>query len=156
MPLFPPEDDTALYFSMFDEGSPWGRFNVKPFKLDEYEWQTVEHYYQAMRFKDEADRKKVSTAHTVEQARKLGKAWFKPKRKDWKQIRSTVMTRALYTQCQIYSDMADALLETGDKNLVESSLYDYYWGCGRDRRGENQFGKVLMNIRVKLRENNLA
>jgi predicted NAD-dependent protein-ADP-ribosyltransferase YbiA (DUF1768 family) len=36
--------------------------------------------------------------------------------------------------------------------LVESSNYDYFWGCGRDRRGENMYGKVLMNVREKLRE----
>ena len=62
------------------------------------------------------------------------------------------MTRAMYTKCKAYSEVGLALLNTADKTLVENSMYDYFWGCGRDRRGENHFGKVLMNIRQKLHE----
>ena len=29
-------------------------------------------------------------------------------------------------------------------------MYDYYWGVGRDGRGHNVFGKVLMAVRDKL------
>lgn len=36
--------------------------------------------------------------------------------------------------------------------LMENSQYDYYWGCGRDRLGHNAYGKVLINVRKKLRE----
>ena len=35
--------------------------------------------------------------------------------------------------------------------IVESSLYDHYWGCGRDQRGHNYYGKMLMDVRDKLR-----
>jgi predicted NAD-dependent protein-ADP-ribosyltransferase YbiA (DUF1768 family) len=31
-------------------------------------------------------------------------------------------------------------------------MYDYYWGVGRDGRGYNVFGKVLMAVRDKLME----
>ena len=33
----------------------------------------------------------------------------------------------------------------------ELSGYDYFWGSGRDMRGKNNFGKVLMGVRDKLR-----
>lgn len=60
------------------------------------------------------------------------------------------MTRALYTKCKTHPDVAEQLLKTGSSKLVENSLYDYYWGCGRDRRGTNMYGQVLMNVRDKL------
>jgi ribA/ribD-fused uncharacterized protein len=62
------------------------------------------------------------------------------------------MTRAVYIKCRTHPEIAEALLATGDQVLVESSNYDYFWGCGRDRRGENMYGKVLMNVREKLRD----
>ena len=52
--------------------------------------------------------------------------------------------------------IAEALLATGDTHLIENNNYDYFWGCGRDRRGENMYGKVLMNVREKLREEQSA
>jgi ribA/ribD-fused uncharacterized protein len=61
-----------------------------------------------------------------------------------------MMTRAVYTKCRTHQDVADLLLATGDKQIVETSTYDYYWGCGRDGRGHNTFGKVLMSVRDKL------
>ena len=45
---------------------------------------------------------------------------------------------------------ADALLATGEEDILEVSLYDYFWGVGRDLRGQNQYGKVLMAVRRKL------
>jgi ribA/ribD-fused uncharacterized protein len=55
-------------------------------------------------------------------------------------------------KCRSHAEVASALLKTGDKTIVENSQYDYYWGCGRDGRGENRYGKILMDIRTKLSE----
>lgn len=152
MPLFPSNDVDALYISMFDREIAWCRFNLKSFLLDGEVWPSVEHYYQSMKFDDEQTKNKIRSAETPELAQKLGKPWFKRKRKDWHKIQTTVMTRALYTQCKSYNEIAGALLETGDKQIIENSQFDYFWGCGRDNRGDNHYGKVLMNIRAKLQE----
>lgn len=152
MPFFPDTDENAIYFSMFDEQQLWCRTTSKPFNLEGVEWPSLEHYFQAMRFTDQAYQKRICAAGSPEAVTKLAKTWLKSKRKDWKQVRATVMTRGLYMQCQMYPEMAQALLETDDNRLVENSLYDYFWGCGRDRRGENQYGKVLMNIRSRLQQ----
>jgi ribA/ribD-fused uncharacterized protein len=62
------------------------------------------------------------------------------------------MTRAVYTKCRTHPEVAARLLATGDRRLVENNSYDYYWGCGRDRRGDNHYGRVLMNVRARLRQ----
>ncbi len=152
MPLFPNNDIDAVYISMFDLENPWSRFGLKSFLLDEQVWQTAEHYYQSMKFEDQDYKDKIRCAQTPELAKKLGKPWFKRKRKDWSKIQTTVMTRALYTQCKSYDEIAEALLDTGDKQIIENSQFDYFWGCGRDSRGHNHYGKVLMNIRTKLQD----
>ena len=73
-------------------------------------------------------------------------------RKDWSKIRRVIMTRAIYTKCRTHPEVAQRLLETGEKTLVETTQFDYFWGCGRDRRGRNIYGAVLMDVRKKLRD----
>ena len=66
------------------------------------------------------------------------------------------MTRGIYIKCRTHTEVADALLATGDQKIVESSQYDYYWGCGRDGRGHNTYGNVLMAVREKLQKERLG
>lgn len=150
--LFPEDNPDALFFSMNDVEFCCARNALRPFHLEGEEWPSAEHYYQAMKFIAPDYREKIRLAETTALAVKLGKARFKRKRPDWNAVRTTVMTRAVYTQCRTHADMAAALLDTESQPLVESSQYDYYWGCGRDRRGDNHYGKLLVNVRAKLRE----
>ncbi len=157
MPLFAEEDVNALYFSRHDEHNLLGSADLHPYTLDGHEWPTVEHYYQANLYKDEAVQTKIRALPSAQAVIALTEGFFSKlkwtgKHADWKKRRQVLMTRAFYTQCKTYPNIAQALLETGDQKLVESSAYDHFWGCGRDRRGENTYGKVLMNVRAKLLE----
>ncbi len=62
------------------------------------------------------------------------------------------MTRGTYIKCLTHPEVKEALLATGDKVIVENSLYDHFWGCGRDQRGHNYYGKMLMDVRKRLRK----
>ena len=150
MPLFPTQTQDSLYLSMSDKSELLSRSSPHSIKLDDREWPSVEHYFQAMQFESVSYQEKIRLAKTVEQAIKLGKSWFKKKRSDLKQVRTTLMTRAIYIKCKTYPEVLTRLLEINEKKIVENSQFDYYWGCGRDHRGENHFGKVLMNVRNKL------
>ena len=152
MALFPPIDDNSTYFSMYDLEYCCSRHAVKPFELDDAQWKSIEHYYQAMKFEQVDYQEKIRLASDPKAAEKLGDKRFKRKRSDWQEVQTTIMTRAVYTQCRTYRDIADSLLATGEEILVENSQFNYFWGCGRDRRGENHYGQVLMNVRAKLRE----
>ena len=150
--LFNVTDLNALYFSRSDVAQNLGAWSPHPFVLEEREWPTVEHYFQAMKFADPNYQEKIRLAESPKQARKLGRSRFKKIRKDWNKVKLVYMTRALYTKCKTYPQIANQLLATEDKRLVENSVYDYFWGCGRDRRGTNMYGQLLMNVRTKLRE----
>jgi ribA/ribD-fused uncharacterized protein len=143
--------ETSVYVSMMDEENPLSAASPRPFSLDDAEWPTAEHYVLAMQFEDPAVRADIRSALDPQQARKLAKRHKRRIRSDWESVRRVYMTRAIYTRCLTHPASARALLETGDKRIVESSLYDYYWGCGRDGRGLNTYGEVLMDVREKLR-----
>lgn len=150
--LFPDLDSDNLYIARSDVNEVLGTFSRHGFELEGQHWPSVEHYYQAMKFESpEAQEKIRNTAHP-RKARKMGRSRFRKLRRDWRKVKVIYMTRGVYTKCRAHPEIAEALLATGEKNLMESSQYDYFWGCGRDRRGNNQYGKVLMNVRRKLRE----
>jgi len=155
MALFPEEDTNSHYFSRHDENELLGSASQHSFELDGKTWPTVEHYYQAMVFESQPKLvNKIMFSKTALEAAKVGKWRFWQRRKDLKKVQSIIMTRALYTKCKTYPEIAQALLDTDELRLVENNNYDYFWGCGRDRRGENAYGKVLMNVREKLLEEN--
>ncbi len=153
MSMFNTPSEDSKFLSRLDPAELLGTVSNHPIQLEDLVWPTVEHYVQAMQFEDEDKQEKIRMASSTDAARKLGKTgWFKRPRQNWKNLRSVYMTRAIYTKCKAYPEIAEALLATQEELLVENDQYDYYWGCGRDRRGENAFGKVLMQVRAKLRE----
>ncbi len=151
MGIFPEVDEDAIYLSRSDPLENLSTFSKHGFDLESLHWASVEHYYQAMKFEDPDHREKIRNAPHPKIARKLGRKRFKKMRGDWTKVKAVIMTRGVYTKCRTHPEVAQQLLATGNRKLVDNSLYDYYWGCGRDRRGRNTYGKILMNVREKLR-----
>ena len=157
MSLFPTDDgEQDLFISRSDPLIPLGTHSFFNFELEGKVWPSVEHYFQGMKFTDDARQEQIRAAASPQQARKLGRKRHKSFRSDWKQVRETVITRGVYTRCRTHPELTEELLATGDQKIVENSNFDYFWGCGRDRRGRNAYGRVLMNVRAKLGEEKAA
>ncbi len=150
--LFNNDEPERLTLSRLDPTHPLAAYSRHGFELDGAEWPSVEHYYQAMKFADADYREQIRSARHPADATKLGKSKKHGRRKDWDKVKETYMTRGTYIKCRTHPDVTQALLATGNVQIVETSAYDYYWGCGRDLRGENVYGKVLMNVRERLRK----
>jgi len=152
--LFPEIDEDSIFISRNDSEELLGTFSPHDFNLEGVAWPSVEHYYQAMKFEtnDQGYFEKIRTCESPKQARKLGRSNSKNLRSDWAKVKRVVMTRALYTKCRTHSEIADYLLSSKERKILEDSQYDYFWGCGRDRRAENTYGRVLMDVRGKLRK----
>lgn len=141
----------VVYVSRSDTTDPLASYSKHAFELDDAHWPSVEHYYQGMKFDDPALRKQIIAAAHPADAAALAKKNKRQIRADWKKVRATVMTRGIYIKCRSHEDAAKALLATGDTPIMENSQYDYYWGCGRDGKGHNTYGMILMEVRDKLR-----
>lgn len=139
------------YVSRTDPLNPLSSFSKHGFDLDGDTWPSVEHYYQAMKFKPGELRDNIRDSDHPAKAQKLAAKNKKSVRNDWKQVKEVIMTRGVYIKCRTHPDVANALLATEDRRIIENSQFDYFWGCGRDGRGHNTFGKVLMSVREKLR-----
>lgn len=146
------DEADEIRISRSDAGNPLAAWSPHAFEVEGIRWPSAEHFYQAMKFEDPALREAVRIAPLPRDAQRLAKEHRRGMRRDWTKVRTSVMAQALYLKCRTHPGAADALLATGDRPIIETSQYDYYWGCGRDGRGRNTFGRVLMALRQKLRE----
>jgi hypothetical protein len=140
-----------VYVSRTDVHNPLASYSRFGFELDDADWPSLEHYYQGMKFEDADIQEQVRTAPHPAAAEKLAKKHRRKIRSDWKKLKQTYMTRGAYIKCRTHPEVAEALLKTADLTIIENSQFDYYWGCGRDGRGDNTYGKVLMEVRDKIK-----
>jgi len=126
--------------------------NFAPFRFeaDGVQWPTVEHYFQAQKFHDLGHRERIRLAHSPADAKKLGQSRKVPIRSDWEDVKETVMKAALRLKFA-NPGLRSLLLSTKTRMLVEDSPYDRYWGIGRDGKGKNRLGILLMEIRDEIR-----
>jgi ribA/ribD-fused uncharacterized protein len=150
--IFSRRPEEAVFVSRSDPTNPLASYSKHGFELDGSDWPSAEHYYQAMKFEDPALQEQIRLAPHPKEAAALAKKHKRAWRKDWKKLRRTAMTRAVYIKCRTHEEVAKALLRTRDRRLVENSQFDYFWGCGRDGRGDNVYGEILMDVREKLRD----
>lgn len=146
--------EEALHFSRFDADSLLSTSSPHPVYLEEREWPTVEHYFQAQLVANGNLTEQILRAEDPQQAYRLGSPWYRRKRRNWRKLRRVLMSRGLYTKCMMYPEVKEAILATGDQLIIETSAYDHYWGIGRDQRGQNALGRIWMDIRDKIRADN--
>ena len=141
------------FFSKQERWYEFSNFYPSTFVADGERWPTVEHYFHAQKFprdEDAAHRRRIREAGSPQQAKALGQSRTATIRPDWDQVRDEVMLGALRLK---FADPAlrELLLGTGKRELIEASPYDRYWGEGRDGKGKNRMGKLLMQLRDELR-----
>jgi ribA/ribD-fused uncharacterized protein len=118
-------------------------------KLDDVEYPSVEHAYQAAKTLDTEERKPFHThpLPTAGGSKKLGrKLSIRP---DWESVKLKVMEDLLI---QKFKDdfLKKQLQETGDAKLVEGNWWgDTFWGVDAKKGGKNHLGLLLMKIRDK-------
>lgn len=114
-------------------------------------WKTSEHYYQAQKFLDPKIKKRIAEAKTPKIASYIGRDRNLNIRKDWEKIKQDIMFYAVYYKFKQNNDIKKKLLNTGNAEIVEATVKENYWGCGPNNDGKNYYGKILVKVREKLR-----
>lgn len=115
--------------------------------LDDHEYPSVEHAYQAAKTFAANWRAKIRSAQSAGEAKKLGNQI--PRElflSNWDAIRVEVMSDLLIQK--FYDPTLRAnLLATGDVELIEGNTWgDKFWGVCRGE-GTNKLGQLLMVVR---------
>ena len=92
----------------------------------------------------------IQAAPTPELAAKIGRDPAHQPHPEWDLNKCAVMYRAIWQKFSYHLEIQQILLETQAADIVEDSPVDYFWGCGIDRSGQNQLGRILMQVRGQL------
>lgn len=114
-------------------------------------YMTAEHAYQSAKFENQDIKKEVQQARSSFRAKAVShKHEERFQKQNWNDIKISVMEAILRCKLDQHEDVREALIQSGDAEIVENSQDDYFWGCGTDGTGRNEMGKVWMHIREEL------
>lgn len=142
--------DTIRFYGHHGRWGCFSNFSEHGFTLGGREWQTVEHYFQAMKFAGTPYADEIRRAKSAMAAKRMGQSRKHPLRRDWERVKDDVMRAALAAKFAANEDARATLLETGHAKRVEAAPHDFYWGCGADGSGKNRLGALLMELRDRL------
>jgi N-glycosidase YbiA len=142
---------TIYFYTTNSEYGCFSNFSPHGFELEGLYWYTSEHYFQAQKFPGTPHFEQIRLVKTPKDAARMGRERSRPLRIDWEKVKDDIMRKAVLCKFETHADIREILLSTGDKQLIEDSPIDYYWGCGKDGSGKNMLGIILMEVRDKLR-----
>lgn len=128
--------------------------NFSAFTLD---WRgerfnTTEAAYHFEKFPQDARiRREILRAPSAHEAFKIAERYKKDRRPDWDSMKVEIMRAILRAKVDQHEYVRRKLLATGDRELVENSWRDDFWGWGPNRDGQNMLGRLWMEVRAELR-----
>lgn len=131
----------------------FSNFAAYSIEYRENRWMTSEHAYQASKFTNKEIIEKIRNAPSAMEAFSLGRKFTSAYRQDWFQIRVSVMEEIVRAKLNQHKDIKEKLLESGERDIIEASPEDAFWGWGPNKDGENQMGKIWMKLRGELMSN---
>ena len=117
---------------------------------------TSEALYQACRFPTRPDVQRVILEEKSPMAAKMkGKPYHSETRPDWDQVRVDVMRWCLQVKLKQYWRSFGGLLQaTGERDIVENSHKDMFWGAVAlhpgTLTGQNVLGRLLVELRQEI------
>lgn len=116
---------------------------------------TVEHAYQACRIKPGPEREAIKNAPSCMDAWREGQKWKNDPRVMIQNFdKYAAMEEIFRAKLAQHPDVARALEETGDRQLIKVHPTDEYWGTGPTNQGQNKMGKLWMKLREEQRAKN--
>lgn len=127
---------------------PLDNFSSFKVKVNGYLYSSLEEAFQSMLFLP--DHKEISeqikNSYSAHEAQKIMHENIN-KVKYSKEEKLVLMEKLLRLKIEQNPYVLKKLLETKNYTIMEDSPKDNYWGCGINREGENNLGKLWMKLR---------
>ena len=139
----------SAFYSEFSNFSKW------LFEVDDVEYSTIEHYFQAQKFKETDPDwfEQVAHAKTAAHAKRFGASREHPIDPLWEQKKLMIMRIGIEAKFRQNPFLIRLLMETDDKPLVHDAPWgDDYWGVDKRGYGKNMQGEILMVLRETFRQ----
>lgn len=138
---------------LFYENEYYCLSNFSSFAVEEENivYMTSEHLYHCRKFEDDAIKQEIIKSRSAHDAQKIA---IKNKNKvlsNWNDIRLNKMKEILILKLNQHPYVQKKLLDTGDREIIENSWRDDFWGWGENKNGKNMLGKLWMEIRDEIK-----
>jgi len=145
-------NDAKFHTFYNSAAAPFSNFFPAAIKVGTETFPTVEHFWQWQRYLDTDLRSKIRAAGSITEVHHLVSSLDHPEREDWDQAKGDVLLQALRAKFTQHVELAEKLLSTGDKTVVNVDSDD--WGgmkvAGGISSGRNNVGLLLMQVRSEL------
>lgn len=131
---------------------PFDNFSSFKVLYNGHLYSSLEEAYQAAKFIGVASEieEKIKNSYSAHEAQKIAYENRDKQRKDWAEVKESIMEELLRLKLEQNPYVKKKLLETKDYLIVEDSPKDNFWGWGKDRQGNNNLGKLWMKLRDEL------
>ena len=151
------KDNSSGPIRFYDRDAPYYEFTnfyAADIHLDDKIWPTTEHYFQAQKFVGTPFAEMIRRCAFPREAFDLSRnptvsRW---RRSDWDEVKIDVMRKALLAKFTQHERLLKILLSTKNRQLIEHTSRDSFWGNGGDDTGQNHLGRLLMEIRDNIRK----
>ena len=140
----------------------WGVFSnfaplPNPISAAGNSWPTSEHLYQAAKFRlSSAVQQAIAAAPSAREAAKIGRNRDNTPDADWMSRRADAMRWVIRMKREANRELIDSALDrTGQREIVEYSGHDAFWGAKPDGArlvGRNVLGRLWMELREQIRD----
>ena len=145
-------DRVCFYEQDFYVLSNFSAFNLR---WKGHVFPTLEHAYHWEKFPEVNQgqhlKRFIANAPSAHEAFKLAQEAKECQRRDWNEIKVDVMRDLLRAKASQHEYVRRKLLATGNRELVENSWRDDFWGWGPNRDGKNMLGRLWMEVRAEIR-----
>ena len=142
------ETGDAVYFytPAFDALSNFSAHSVEVWSK---RFPTAEHSFQWKKYSkvrpDIAE--EILAAGCPEDAQRIAHAHKQEQPTDWHERKVGIMEEILRAKLSQHETVQDALKRSGNRNIIENSPVDAFWGCGPKGDGKNMLGILWGKIR---------
>ena len=130
----------------------FGTFSAFRFEWEGVFWMTAEHAYQASKFEEGPIRRQIKKARSPQESYDIAHENEEAVKSDWDEIKVNTMESLLRAKIEQHEYVQKELLGTGNREIIEDSPTDTFWGWGPNKDGENNLGKILMKLRDEFRK----
>ena len=128
-----------------------------PITIGDFVFLTSESLYQCCRFNNDADIQKIIINEKSPISSKMKSKKYRSRtRDDWYSVRVDIMDWCIRMKLKSnWKKFSELLLCTVDKQIVEESHKDQFWGCVKNKdqmlEGANVLGQLLTNLRDEIK-----
>ncbi len=143
---------TEPIFFYEHEFYPFSNFSSFTLEWKGRRWMTSEQAYQAEKFEAAEMKDYIFNAPSAHEAFKYAEKNRALRLKEWDTIKLQIMKEILHAKVKQHPYVLKKLLESGERELIEDSWRDDFWGWGPNKDGANHLGKLWMEVRREVRE----